>query len=206
MPASIEDVPPEIFTVIVSSIAPVDYLKFKLVSKSFSNWASTAFKWEDMTKGEVIQGQTSLEAGLPRARRLNDFICTRCGLVKPTDRFSDNQAVKTNHKRICISCGIIFNNYTKRQLPKVNGEEHIPCWHCKKAVPKYNNWEETLASEKDDLMKLLGGSRTEGLLQRYIAPDGRSLDWIHQLDVLAFCKPCLELMLHHKDAASRLRR
>ena len=206
MPASIEDVPPEIFTVIVSYIAPVDYLKFKLVSKSFSNWASTAFKWEDMTKGEVIQGQTSLEAGLPRARRLNDFICTHCGLVKPTDRFSDNQAVKTNHKRICISCGIISNYYTKRQLPKVNGEEHIPCWHCKKAVPKYNNWEETLASGKDDLMNLLGGSRTEGLLQRYIAPDGRSLDWIHQLDVLAFCKPCLELMLHHKEAASRLRR
>lgn len=206
MPASFEDVPPELFKIILSYIPPVDYLKVKLVSKSFSDWATDVFEWEDMTKAEVVQGQTSLEASLPRMRHLNHFICTHCGLVKPTNKFSDNQAVKTNHKRICISCGISYNKYTKRQLPKINGEEHIPCWHCREAVPKYENWEEILASGKADLTKLLEGSRTEGQLQRYIAADGRVFQWAHELQVLAFCKPCLELMMRHKEAAARLRR
>lgn len=206
MPASMKDVPPELFKIILGHIPPVDYLKVKLVSKCFSNWASDMFKWKDMTKSEVVQGQTSVEASLPRARRLNHFICTRCGLVKPTNEFTDNQAVKTNHKRICISCGISYNSYTKRQMPRINGEEHIPCWHCLKAVPKYDNWEEILVSGKADLMKLLGGSRTEGTLQRYLTADGRVLTWVHELQVLAFCKPCLELMLRHKEAALRLRR
>lgn len=206
MPASMKDVPPEILKIILSHIVPVDYLKVKLVSKSFSDWASVVFNWTDMTKGEVIQGQTSLEASLPRARRLTHLICTHCGLIKPTNNFSDNQAVKTNHKRICISCGITYNNYTKRQLPKIKGEEHIPCWHCRNAVPKYDNWEEVLASGKADLTKLLGGSRTEGRLQKYMTSDGRVLEWVHELQVLAFCKPCLELMVRHKEAALRLRR
>lgn len=147
MPASLEDVPPEVLKIILSHIDPIDYLKVKIVSKSFSDWADTVFKWEDMTKGEVIQGQTSLEAGLPRARRLKHFICTHCGLVKPTNKFSDNQAVKTNTKRICISCGISYNNYTKRLLPRINGEEHIPCWHCRTAVPKCDNWVRTFRSD-----------------------------------------------------------
>ncbi|CAD6567017.1 MAG: hypothetical protein ASARMPRED_000465 [Alectoria sarmentosa] len=206
MPASLEEVPPELFKIILSHIPPVDYLKVKLVSKSFSSWASTEFKWRDMTKGEVVQGQTSLEASLPRARRLKHFICTHCGLVKSINKFSDNQAVKTNHKRICISCGISNKIYTKRQLPKINGDEHIPCWHCLKAVPKYDKWEEILESGKADLKKLLGGSKTEGRLQRYLTTDGRVLEWVYELPVLGFCKPCLELMMRHKEAASKLRR
>ncbi len=204
MPASIKDVPPEVFEAILSSITPVDYLKVKLVSKSFSNWASAVFKWRDMTKSEVVQGQTTLEASLPRARRLQDLICTHCGLVKPTKRFSDNQAVKTNHKRICISCGVICNYYTKRKLPRINGEEHIPCWHCKRAVPKYNNWEEILTSGKAGLMEALGGSRTDGILLRYKNPDGRTLDWIYELQALAFCKPCLQQMMRFRKLPARL--
>lgn len=206
MPASTSHVPPEVLKIIFSYIAPVDYLKVKLVSKYFSDWASDVFKWEDMTKSEVVHGQTSLEASLPRGRRLKDFICTHCGLVKPTQMFTDNQAVKTNHKRICISCGIMHNNYTKRQLPKISGEERIPCWHCVKAVPKYDNWEAIVESGKADLVKVLRGSRTDGLLQRYTARDGRTLDWEHELEVLAFCKPCLKLMMRHKEAGVRLGR
>lgn len=205
MPTSLKDFPPEIFEIILSHIPPVDYLKVKLVSKSFSDWASAVFKWGDMTKGEVVQGQTSLEASLPRTRRLKHFICTHCGLVKPTSGFSDHQAVKTNYKRICISCGIGYNRYTKRQLPKINGEKQIPCWHCRKAVPKYENWEEVLASGKADLTMVLEGYRTEGIRQRYIAGDGRTLDWAPELQLLAFCKPCLELMMRHKKAESRIR-
>lgn len=175
------DMPADVFRIILSYVAPVDYLKVKLASKSFSDWASAEFKWKDMTKEEVIQGQTSLEAGLPRTRRLKHFICTHCGLVKPTTNFSDNQAVKTNHRRICISCGISRKVYTKGQLPKINGEEYIPCWHCKKAVPKYDNWEATLASGKAALTKLLEGSRTEDHhRERYITGDGRVLLWPHE--------------------------
>ncbi|KAF6218515.1 hypothetical protein HO133_005864 [Letharia lupina] len=171
MPASIKDVPPEIFENILSHIRPVDYLKVKLVSKSFSDWASNVFKWEDMTMEEVVQGHTSVEASLPRGRPLNYCVCKHCGLVKPTNEFSDNQAVKTNHKRICISCGIGYNTYTKRQLPKINGEEHIPCWHCRKAVPKYDNWEEILVSGKAVLTKLLEETTPEGDPITYMTSD-----------------------------------
>ena len=202
MPTSLNDFPPEIFEMILFHIPSVDYLKVKLVSKSFSDWASAVFKWEDMTKGEVVQGQTSLEASLPRTQRLKHLICTHCGLVKRTSDFSDNQAVKTNHKRICISCGIGYNIYTKHRMPKINGEEHTPCWHCMKAVPKYEYWEEILASGKADLINVLEGYGTEGVRQRYLAGDGRMLDSAHDLRILAFCKGCLELMMRHKMANS----
>ena len=206
MPTPMHDMPADVFRIILSYVAPVDYLKVKLASKSFSDWASAEFNWKDMTKEEVIQGQTSLEAGLPRTRRLKHFICTHCGLVKPTNMFSDNQAVKTNHRRICISCGISRKVYTKGQLPKINGEEYIPCWHCRKAVPKYDNWEVTLASGKAALTKLLEGSRTEDHhRERYITGDGRVLLWPHELQALAICKPCLGLMMRHKEAAPSLR-
>ena len=204
MPIPVQDVPADIFRLILSHVAPVDYLKVKLVSKSFSSWASTEFNWEHMTKDEVIKGHTSLEACLPRTRRLKDFICIHCGRVKSTNSFSDNQAVKTNHKRICISCGISQRIYTKGQLPKINGEEHIPCWHCLKAVPKYQDWEKKLALGKAALAKLLEGSRTEGARQRYITGDSRTLESSHELQALVFCEPCLKLMMRHKEAALRL--
>lgn len=205
MPASIKDVPPEIFENILSHIRPVDYLKVKLVSKSFSDWASNVFKWEDMTMEEVVQGHTSVEASLPRGRPLNYCVCKHCGLVKPTNEFSDNQAVKTNHKRICISCGIGYNTYTKRQLPKINGEEHIPCWHCRKAVPKYDNWEEILVSGKAVLTKLLEETTPEGDPITYMTSDRRKLVSVHELPALALCKPCLRLMMRHRAAGPRLR-
>ncbi len=205
MASPIEGIPAEIFRIILSNIDPVDYLKVKLVSKDFSVWASTEFKWKGMTKTEITIGHTSLEAGLPRGRRLTHVICTHCGLVKPTNMFSDNQAVKKNPKRICISCGISDRIYTKGQMPKINGEECIPCWHCRKAVPKYNRWGETLASGKAALTKLLEGSKTEGHPERYFTADGRTLDWAHELQALAFCKPCLARMMHHKEAALSLR-
>ena len=40
MSSSMKDVPPEVFRVILSHVAPVDYLKVKLVSKRFSDCAS----------------------------------------------------------------------------------------------------------------------------------------------------------------------
>lgn len=128
MSSSMNNIPPEVLRVILFYVAPEDYLKVKLVSKHFSEWASAEFKWKDMTKAELVQGHTSLEAGFPRGRRLQYFVCTHCGLVKPTKAYSDNQAVKKNPTRICVSCGIIRNRYTRRVLPKINGEEHIP-WY-----------------------------------------------------------------------------
>ena len=186
---------------VLSHIPPVDCLKVKLVCKSFNGWACTEFKSRDMTKGEVIQAQTSLEASLPRGRRLKHFICTHCGLVKPTDKFSDNQAVKTKYTRCCISCGINRKIYTTGQMPKVNGVKYIPCWRCKNAVPEYENWQDVMALGKAALMKILSASRKEGLPQRYKAGDGRFLVWPYELQALAFCKQCLELMLRHKEEA-----
>ncbi len=205
MASPIKGVPADIFRIILSHIDPVDYLKVKLVSKDFSTWASAELNWKGMTKTEVITGHTNLEAGSPWGRRLTIFICTHCGLVKPKHKFSDNQAVKNNPKRICISCGISDRIYTRGQMPKVNGEECIPCWHCKKAIPKYNGWEETLVSGKAELTKILEGSRTGGHLARYATADGRTLDWSREIRSLAFCKPCLDRMMHHKEAALWLR-
>lgn len=202
MPTSIQDVPAEILAMILSHIDPVDYLKVKLLSKSFSDWASAKFKWKDMTKAELIQGQTNLEASLPRTRRLTHFICTHCGLVKRKQNFSDNQAVKTNRRRICISCGIGRKVYTKGQMPKINGEERIPCWHCRRAVPKYECWEDIIASGKVALAKVLEGSRARGLPKAYNTADGRTLEWSQELQALAFCKPCLGQMMRHKEVLS----
>ncbi|CAF9937033.1 hypothetical protein IMSHALPRED_010992 [Imshaugia aleurites] len=190
MSASLLGVPAEIFEHILSYIPPQDYLKVKLLSKDFSAYASHVFKWKEMTKGEVVQGQTNWEASLKRGRHLRVFICTHCGLVKPTNDFTDNQAVKTNHKRICISCGISNGTYTKGKMPTINGQEHIPCWRCRKAVPKYNKWEEILASGKAGLTKAMDGSRTNGHLR---------------LDALAFCQPCLGVMMPYKQAGSKKR-
>ena len=189
---------------ILSHIPPVDCLKVKLVCKSFNNWACTEFESREMTKCEIIQAQTSLEASLPRSRRLKHFICTHCGLVKPTDKFSDNQAVKTKSKRICISCGIIRRSYTTGQMPKVNGVKYIPCWVCKNAVPQYENWQDVMASGKAVLTKILEGFRNEGLPQIYKTGDGRFLEGSNELRVLAFCKQCLDLMLHHKEGSMEI--
>ena len=78
-------------------------------------------------------------------------------------------------------------------------------WRCKQAVPKYDNWEEIVASGKADLAKFMDGSRT-GDLQRYNNADGRSLDWVFELEVLAFCRPCLEAMRPYKQVAPRAKR
>lgn len=68
----------------------------------------------------------------------------------------------------------------------------------------YDNWEEIVASGKADFSKYMNGSRT-GNLKRYTARDGRTLDWVHELEVLAFCRPCLEVMKRYKQAAPRSR-
>ena len=188
---------------ILIHIAPIDYLKVKLVSKRFSKWASTGFKWNEMTKAEVIQGQTSLEASLPRTRGLKDFICTHCGLVKPTKMFSDNQAAKTNHRRICISCGISNRVYTVGRMPKISGEERIPCWHCRQAVPKFDDWERYLRSGKAALTELMHNARTEGSPKMYTTYDGRTLESDQELQALAFCKPCLKRMRRYERSGSR---
>ena len=182
---------------VLSHIPPVDCLKVKLVCKSFNDWACIEFTSRDMTKGEIIQAQTSLEASFPRGRRLKHFICTHCGLVKPTDKFSDNQAVKTNYTRTCISCGIYRGKYTTGQMPKVNGLKCIPCWLCKNAVPEFEKWQAEMALGKADLTKIFDVSRREGLPQRYKTGDGRFLASPYELRVLAFCQQCLELMLCH---------
>lgn len=204
MPTSIQDVPPEILSMILSHIDPVDYLKVKLLSRTFFVWASVEFRWKDMTKAKLIQGQTNLEASLPRTRRLTHFICTHCGLVKDKHMFSDNQAVKTNPRRICISCGISRRVYTQGQMPKVDGVERIPCWHCRKAVRKYAGWEETIASGKVALAKVLEGSRARGSPKSYSTADGRRLGWSQELQALAFCQPCLGHMMSHEEVHSIL--
>ena len=179
---------------VLSHIPPVDCLKVKLVCKSFNGWACAEFKSRDMTKAEIIQAQTSLEASLPRGRHLKYFICTHCGLVKPTNKFTDNQAVKTNYTRSCISCGINRRTYTTGRMPKVNGVTYIPCWLCKNAVPEYENWQDVMVLGKAALTKILHASR-------YKTGDGRSLERPYEVQVLAFCQQCLELMLRHNEEA-----
>ena len=201
-----DDIPLEVFRLILSHIPPIDYLKVQLVSKDFYKLASTEFNWRSMTKSEIIQGQLSYEASLPRLRRLTSFVCTHCGLVKPGDQFSDSQAVKTKPQRICVSCCISSNIYNKGVMPNINGEERIPCWHCRKAVPKYQNWEQNMAKGKASLAKFLPDLRSEGRHQGYITADRRTLNWSHELHALAFCGPCLDLMLRHREASPSLRR
>lgn len=184
--------------IILSHLPPIDYLKVKLICKSFNDWVCTESTSRDMTKDELIQAQTSLEASFPRGRRLNHFICTHCGLVKPAEKFSDNQAVKTKYTRTCISCGINRRIYTTGQMPKINGVKHIPCWLCKNAVPEFENWQDVLALGKAALTRIFDESRKEGYPQRYNTGDGRFLEWPYELKVLAFCNQCLELMLCHK--------
>ena len=58
MPSSMKDVPPEVLRVILFYVAPEDYLKVKLVSKHFSDWAAAEFKWKNMTKAEVRTSPT----------------------------------------------------------------------------------------------------------------------------------------------------
>ena len=196
MVTSLIDVPVELFDDIMSYIAPVDYLKVKLLSKDFSARTSHVFKRKEMTKAEVVRGQTSWETSLPWGRRLRHCICTHCGLVKPADKFTDNQAVKTNHKRICISCGISKNMYTTGRQPKINGEAFIPCWRCRQAVPQYHQWEQSLESAKDHLAKVLDETRSDGFRPTYSTTDGRTtLGWSRDLWVLAFCRPCLAHMM-----------
>ena len=198
MPTDIQNVPSDIFKIILSYVVPVDYLKFKLVSKSFAVWATSEFDWKNMTKDEVIQGQTSLEASLPRSRRLKSFICTHCGLVKASSQFSDSQAIKTKLKRICVSCGISDRIYTVGLLPKIDGRERIPCWNCRRAVPKYHKWKDALALGKEALMKIIEQS-SEGYIERYTTRDGRTFDCIQELRALAFCELCMKQMLLHKE-------
>ena len=62
-----------------------------------------------------------------------------------------------------------------------------------------------MESGKLDLIKILQGSENNGRLERYMTGDGRSLDWVYELEVLAFCKPCLKLMMRHKEASLSLR-
>ena len=130
MKTSVQDLPGEVFKEILSIIDPIDYLKVTLVSKHFYTWACDVFKWEEMTKDEVIQGQISFEAclDLHRGQRLAFLICTHCGLVKTSNQFSDNQTVpKVKRTRFCISCGISERTYTKGKRPTVNGVSLIPC-------------------------------------------------------------------------------
>lgn len=78
-------------------------------------------------------------------------------------------------------------------------------WHCEKAVPKYDDWEEIVESGKAELAKIMKGSGT-GDLGRYKIRDGRTLDWNHELEVLAFYRPCLEVMKRYKQVAPKTKR
>lgn len=62
-----------------------------------------------------------------------------------------------------------------------------------------------MESGKAELTKIMNGSRT-GDLRRYETRDDRTLDWIRELKVLAFYRPCLEVMKRYKQVASKTKK
>lgn len=140
-------VPNEILLGILSYVDARDHLSVKLVSRRFCSYA-TAIDTTTLNLAEAAKCHAAIEAAFPRARALVCCFCTRCGLVKDTDQFSDPQATKKKAKRMCIACGIRKLKYSHQCLPPVAGEQRIPCYDCLRAMPCYDGWNGKLAEAR----------------------------------------------------------
>ena len=165
---SFHKVPNEILLNTLSMVRATDHLSIKLVSKRFLTCAS-AIDTTALTFAQATKCHAAIEATLPRNRALICCCCSRCGLVKDTNQFSDRHATKTKANRTCIACGIRNRRYSKQRLPSVNGQIRIPCYDCLAPKSPYAGWE--LKSAEATI--LLGLRR------------GREI----------YCEPCLEFRL-----------
>lgn len=133
-------IPNEILLIVLSMVNPTDHLSVKLVSQRFLGCAST-INTSTLTLAQVAECHAAIEATLPRNRALVCCCCTRCGRVKDTNQFGDNQATKAKTRRTCIACGIRNRKYSKRCMPSVSREIRIPCYGCLTARSLYDGWE-----------------------------------------------------------------
>ena len=133
-------IPNELLLNILSVVNPTDHLSVKLVSKRFRDWA-TSIDTATLTLAEASKCHAAIEATFPRNRALVCCCCTRCGHVKDTDQFADPQATKKKANRACIACCIRRKKLSEKSLPRVGGEQRIPCYDCLQAMPLYDGWE-----------------------------------------------------------------
>ena len=63
------------------------------------------------------------------------------------------------------------------------------------AVPMSDDWEERLTSGKAEMTRILQQFKSEGHTLKWRTNDGRLLPWAAEPESLAFCIPCLELMM-----------
>lgn len=132
--------PDEVLLNVLSMVEPTDHLSAKLVCRKFLRCAyiiDTAM----FTLAQAASCHAAIEAKLPRNRALVCCCCTRCGRVKNTSQFTDNQATRTKKRRTCIACGIRRRRYTRKCMPSVGRETKIPCWVCLQPKPLYEKWE-----------------------------------------------------------------
>lgn len=148
-------VPEEIVLNILGNASAADYLNIKLVCAKFCRCAS-AIDTTTLSLTEAAKCHAAIEAGFSRNRALRCCCCTRCGLVKDTDQFSDPQAKKTTKSRTCIACGIRRLKYSAKCLPSVGGEERIPCYECLQPMSTYDGWR-LKSAEAKLLLRLDGG-------------------------------------------------
>lgn len=150
------NVPDEVLLIILGNASATDHLNIKLVCKKFCRCAS-AINTTTLSLAEAAKCHADIEASFPRNRALMCCCCTRCGLVKDTDQFSDPQAKKTTKNRTCIACGIRRLKYSAICFPSVGGEERIPCYDCRQPMPTYDGWELKMAEAK--LLLPVGGRK-----------------------------------------------
>ena len=146
------NIPIEILLYILRKVDPTDHLRVKLVCKIFNSCAID-IDTTTLTFAEAVKCHANIEGSLPRDRALVCCCCTRCGLVKDTNQFSDPQARKTKADRTCISCGILRLKYSNSCLPSVGGETRIPCYGCLRPMPLYAGWR-LKSAEVDVLLRL----------------------------------------------------
>lgn len=151
-------VPEEILLNILGFGNATDHLNIKLVSTRFYHCA-VAINTKSLSLAEAAKCHAAIEATFPRNRALRHCCCSRCGLVKDTDQFSDPQAKKKKKGRTCIACGIGRKKYSDKCLPSVGGEERIPCYDCLRPMPTYDGWRLKSAEAK---LLLRPGSSTTG--------------------------------------------
>lgn len=141
------NVPEEILFNILGNVNATDHLNMKLVSPKFCRCA-IAIDTTTLSLAEAVKCHAAIEAGFPLNRALRRCCCSRCGLVKDTDQFSDPQAKKTAKSRTCIACGIHRFKYSDRCLPSVSGKERIPCYDCLQPMSTYDGWRLKAAEAK----------------------------------------------------------
>ena len=133
------NVPNEILLYILSSVDARDHLNVKLVPKIFNSCA-VDIDTTTLTLAEAAKCHAAIKAFFPRNGALVCCCCTRCGLVKDTEQFSDPHATKKKANRTCVACGIRRSKYSNPCFPFVGGEHQIPCYDCLQPMSMYAGW------------------------------------------------------------------